>query len=284
MRKVLATLACAAMLASGAARATSSTSPDYSDLWWNAQESGWGAHVTQQADVVFLVLFVYDANRQPRFFVASEMTRAASGEAFDGTLYATQGPAFAGAFNPAAVTTRTVGAAHLTFTSATAGTLQYTVDGTAVSKAITRQSWRIPDLSGDYMGGIFGTATAQSCRLGLPTFRYPGTLHVDVTGDAVTIDTVFAPGFAEQGACRYTGRLESMGRMLAIRQGTYYCDYSDDPVRVNGTFEATAIESFDTGFSGRFDGTEAAGCVHSGTIGGMRRGYSPSDLPPTPDP
>ena len=284
MRKLLAIFACIATLAAPSVHATSTLSPDYSDLWWNPQESGWGAHVTLQHDVVFMVLFVYDANRQPRFLVAPDMARAASGEAFDGALYTTNGPPFSGAFDPASVTSRVVGAAHLRFSAPASGTLEYTVDGVTVSKAITRQTWSTPDLSGEYMGGVFGTATSQSCRLGLPTFGYPGTISVTQSGDTVILDTFFNPGFAEFGNCRYTGRLVQAGRLLSITQGTYYCDYAMDPTRVFGTFEATAIESADTGFSGRFSAIEGAQCVHEGTIGGVRRGYTevPTEGGPLP--
>ena len=55
--------------------ATSTDGTSYSDLWWNPAESGWGAHITLQADVAFMVLYVYDLQRQPRFFVASGLQR-----------------------------------------------------------------------------------------------------------------------------------------------------------------------------------------------------------------
>jgi hypothetical protein len=283
MRKRIAHLACLAALAPAAAAATSSASPDYSDLWWNEQESGWGAQVVLQGDVVFMVLFVYDANRQPRFLVSPELDRTPSGDAFEGALYTTTGPGYAAAFDPSAVTTRLVGTAHLTLLSPGSARLDYTVDGVAVSKAITRQAWRTPDLSGDYMGGVFGTATPGSCILGLPTFNYPGSVHVAQSGDSITIDTVFAPGFAEQGTCRYLGRVTQSGSQLAITQGTYSCSYSENPVPTQGSFTVTAIESAQTGFGGRFEAVEDGACVHSGKIGGIRRGY-PDPQPGATDP
>jgi hypothetical protein len=43
---------------------------------------------------------------------------------------------------------------------------------------------------------------------------------------------------------------------------------------VSGTFEITAIEANESGFSGRYRGIEGnASCVHTGHIGGVRRGY-----------
>ena len=77
MRIVAAALACLALLLAPAASATTTSGIDHSDLWWNAAESGWGIHVTQQGDVLFAVLFVYDDQQRPRFFVASSMARVA---------------------------------------------------------------------------------------------------------------------------------------------------------------------------------------------------------------
>src|SRR5205814_7198656 len=33
---------------------------DYTDLWWNPNESGWALAITQQARVMFLAWYVYD--------------------------------------------------------------------------------------------------------------------------------------------------------------------------------------------------------------------------------
>ena len=67
-RMMLALLA-AAMLATGAARAASTT--NYSDQWWVASESGWGASVLQQADTLFIDLFVYGTDGKPTWFTAA---------------------------------------------------------------------------------------------------------------------------------------------------------------------------------------------------------------------
>jgi hypothetical protein len=287
MRRILAAFACLALLAAApAARATSTVGPDYSDLWWNADESGWGAHITQQDDVVFMVLYVYDAERRPRFFVASDMLRAApaSGDTFEGTLYSTSGPAFTGPFDPAQVALRAVGTARLRFDSPGDGTLSYTVGEVAVEKAITRQSWRSPELAGEYRGGLFGTATAMTCPLGLPTIAYPGSFRVSQAGDQVTIDTTFNPGFASTGTCRMTGRLSQQGSLASISEGAYECEFVNGPLPVAGTFELTAIEWSESGLGGRYKGREGASCVHEGHFGGIRRVRGVDTPEPEPEP
>src|SRR5512140_932137 len=80
-----------------------------SDQWWKADEAGWGAAVLQQGDTLFVCFFVYGSDGQPTWFsaVATAQAGAPAGHAvYSGKLYVTQGPYFAGPFNPAAVIER----------------------------------------------------------------------------------------------------------------------------------------------------------------------------------
>ena len=63
LRGVMVALLATAMLACGGAMAASTT--NYSDQWWIPAESGWGASVLQQNDVLFIDLFVYDTSTSP---------------------------------------------------------------------------------------------------------------------------------------------------------------------------------------------------------------------------
>ena len=47
--------------------------PDPTGLWYIPEESGQGAAIVQQNDTVFVVLFVYDDQRRPAWFVASSV-------------------------------------------------------------------------------------------------------------------------------------------------------------------------------------------------------------------
>ena len=42
---------------------------NYTDLWWNADESGWGVTLVHQNDKVFGVWYVYDASGKPLWIV-----------------------------------------------------------------------------------------------------------------------------------------------------------------------------------------------------------------------
>ena len=110
---------------------------DYSDLWWNPSESGWGMGIAQQANVMFVTWYVYDDSGKPMWYVASNC--AVNGNGCSGTLYRTSGPPFGPTFNTSAVQVSTAGTVTLTFSDPNNGMLSFTVDGKSGTKAITRQ-------------------------------------------------------------------------------------------------------------------------------------------------
>ena len=127
------------------------TSTNYTDLWWKADESGWGLNITHQDNILFGTLFTY-ANTTPAatnnaglWLVMSSGTRQPDGS-YLGDLYRTTGPAFnAAPFTPIGASDMTVvGTMRLRFSDGNNGTLTYTVDGTTVAKAITRIPFSTP--------------------------------------------------------------------------------------------------------------------------------------------
>lgn len=111
---------------------------DYTDLWWNPAESGWGLNLTQHASgIIFGVWYTYGADGKRTWFVLPSGSWT-SGNVYSGPLYASAGPAFNGPFDPTQVRRTQVGTATLTFTDAANGTFAYTVNGVAGVKSITR--------------------------------------------------------------------------------------------------------------------------------------------------
>jgi lysyl endopeptidase len=110
---------------------------NYTDLWWNASESGWGLNVNHQGNIIFATLFTYDTNGAPLWLAMSDGERQPDGS-YQGTLYRSSGPAFnAAPFGAASAAA--VGTLRLTFTGRDSATLAYTVNGTPVAKSVTRQ-------------------------------------------------------------------------------------------------------------------------------------------------
>src|SRR3989338_5634061 len=58
---------------------TAAQALDYTDLWWNASESGWGVALTQDVGMIFAAWYTYDAAGQPIWYVASSCPLSGSG-------------------------------------------------------------------------------------------------------------------------------------------------------------------------------------------------------------
>lgn len=117
---------------------------DYSGMWWNAAESGWGLSLHQSpTDAMFGALFVYGSGGEAEWFTL-QGGRWESSTRWSATLYRTTGPFFAGpVFDPRLVLIQAAGAASLDFHQVPGdegrARFTYGVDGTTVSKVITRQ-------------------------------------------------------------------------------------------------------------------------------------------------
>lgn len=116
------------------------SAPDrnYTDLWYGGEaESGWGLNVIQHpSNVIFAVMYTYDANRHPIWFVLPGGSWTANNR-FSGPWYRVTGKPYDQAF--AAPDVRAVGTAEITFTGESSGTLTFVVTGTVVTKSMTRQ-------------------------------------------------------------------------------------------------------------------------------------------------
>jgi hypothetical protein len=116
---------------------------DYTGMWWNPQESGWGLSINQGAsDALFGALFVYDAQGRAQWFTLQPGGWTTSTR-WEGPLYRTTGPFHLGpTYEPSLVQVQAVGRAVLEFSTAPAGSttarLTYTVDGVTTVKTITR--------------------------------------------------------------------------------------------------------------------------------------------------
>ena len=121
--------------------ATGTTPPaiDYTDLWWNENESGWGVSLTQQFGIVFAAWYTYDISGKPVWYVVPNCPVIGAG--CRGDLYQVTGGAALTATwsgtNPAVK----VGDVSFTFAGATSGTMIYTLNNVTSSRAITRQPY-----------------------------------------------------------------------------------------------------------------------------------------------
>ena len=234
---------------------------DLTDLWWNANESGWGVTATHQREVVFLTFFVYGVDGRATFYTgqASYVSQAGSGALiFSGPMVETTGPWIGVPFNPNLVTRRQVGTVTFTAFVDTA-TLNYTVDGTAVTKALTRQTFRNNDLTGGF-AGVF-RQTSSGCSNPANNGTVENVAGVAITNSA----TALAMTTNSNGTiCNYTGDYRQSGRM-GSSTGTYTCP------GIAGSYELIEIEANPSGITARLSATDNSCSVTTGRFAVVKR-------------
>jgi hypothetical protein len=246
-----------------------SLTTDFTDLWFIPAESGWGANVVQQSDILFVTLYVYGPNSQPIWYSASSVVlTGGSGTTFNfsGSLYQTSGPYFGGAFNSGNVTIRPVGTLTFSSTGVNTANISYSVDGVNVFKSVERNTWKSENISGIYLGSSLGnwTGCAQQARNGYVESSAVLTFTHDTSNSTVQIRE---EGTTTNYTCTYTGNYGQSGRIGSI-SGTGLC--SDG---VNATFTATEVVASVQALSMKFNTTQiGGGCTFAGRMGGMRRG------------
>ena len=118
---------------------TTPPSVDYTDLWWNPSESGWGISLTQQFGTIFAAWYTYDASGNPIWYAATNCPVTATG--CTAPLYRFTGGApltspWRGV-NPPIL----VGNVTFAFTDPANGAMSYTINGVTANRVITRQAY-----------------------------------------------------------------------------------------------------------------------------------------------
>lgn len=111
----------------GLAKSSAGTS-NFTSMWSDPREPGWGVAVSQQGGTAFGVLFNYDAQNRPTWSVMSNGRRQANGR-FAGELYRAK----RGRLD-------TVGSLVLDFASSEAGSVAYRVEGVDYRAQIARHA------------------------------------------------------------------------------------------------------------------------------------------------
>ncbi len=132
----------------------------WQDLWWSGMaENGWGMSVVQHRDMLFSVIYAYDATGQPTWYVMSGGAWNAAHTVFSGALYRPHGAPY-GAYDASAFAAGApVGSASIDVTDTANVQLDYTIDGVSGHKAIARQAFgpatnaAVPDVGDMWWGG-----------------------------------------------------------------------------------------------------------------------------------
>ena len=252
-------------LAAALPAAATTSSVDFSDIWYDAAEAGWGLAITQQGDMIFVSLYVFGADNTPRwYFTGAGLT--GGGSSFSGGLHSTSGPYFGAPFNAAMVGSSAVGTMSLNFSGPNNGTLTYSVNGVSVTKPITRLSFKTNNLTGRYLGGLTANGSACSGVANGPILIFDN-LNVSQSNNSITMTVNFNNATGQPSDCTFTGTYTPQGRLGSV-SGNFSCKFNGTPANA-GTFTLSAVDAGIYGFSSSFSGRDQF-CSYSGQFGGVK--------------
>jgi len=138
--------------------------PDFGDLWWaGIQENGWGISITQHRDVLFAVIFGYDAQGQATWYVMSGGTWNATRDTYTGAIYSPRGKTLDQHVAADFAAGAPVGSLALTFFDTMSARALITLGGTSTVKHIKRQFFgtRDPNATGRF-GDMWWAGSARN--------------------------------------------------------------------------------------------------------------------------
>jgi hypothetical protein len=203
----------------------------FQDMWWNPSESGWGVNVVQQGDILFATWFVYGPDGAPIWYVMSNGQKTAN-NVYTGRLFSTRGTWFGAAWNPAQLTVLDVGSATFTLTDKKSLSLRYTVGSATVTKNLTRQSFAVLPLSGDFYGAELGQPSNCANNSRYYTFSL-FTVAATTSASTFTGPLTITQQTADGGVCTLSGTHTQYGSSVE-GGGTYTCNSG-----VTGTWSFT---------------------------------------------
>lgn len=200
--------------------ASRASATNYSDIWWNPRESGWGINLFHQDNLMFATWFTYDSAGRDSWYVVSRAERQADGSFTGAIQQITRGTPYNqinGAPAVAAGATPNVGNMTFRFTNGERGQMTYTIGAITQTKDFERQVFSGPQ---------------QICRSGAPIAVGGG----GGGGSNATSNGCFA--------------ILSQGQTRRVRQGTGSTSFEYIQRGMgSGTFEGQTsqiVDNFDT--------------------------------------
>lgn len=118
---------------------------NYSDIWWNPNESGWGLTIADHETNLWAVWYTYRQDNTPTWMFVSGGTFNEARTRFSGPLYQTTGPAYRAAFASRPVNVTQVGNVTIDFApagmAAGVATFTYTVGSVTATRQVERYGY-----------------------------------------------------------------------------------------------------------------------------------------------
>lgn len=249
---------------------------DYTDIWYNQAQPGYGFNFVQSNTFIFATFFVYGFGGQPTWLVAGLNWDGAG--AYTGNLYAATGTYYRAPWDPANYVPTQVGTATFTPNPSNnwQGTLNYVVQSglaasaaaspnklaTAVTVSIERQTLTKIPTGAIYLGGEAGSLS--NCDDPLLNGPYDDKYELAVTeydDGSVVYEFDYVSGLS----CTITGIYEPHGQYYEVRNGSYVCNDG-----VNTIANMHNVKATDLGLEGLVEAINIFGnCNVNARFGGV---------------
>ena len=210
-------LALLLMLFAFNARAT-----NYTDVYYDILEPGWGAFLIQSDTFQFIAFFIYGQDGKPIWYTA-QLTDDGTGN-YTGTLYAITGTYYANPWQ--GYTINPAGTASFTPSDLYHATLTYTVNGVGtITKAMQRQTLTAEKMSANYSGSMAGSISGcTNPAADDPMFRGRYGLAVTQNADtSISLMFTFVDAAHAGIVCTAAGPINHFGRLYQVAGGTLTC-------------------------------------------------------------
>jgi hypothetical protein len=234
---------------------------DYTDVYYNPSESGWGVFLVQSDSTQFIAFFIYDATNKPVWYSAT-LTLQPSG-AYTGALVATTGSYFAGAWNPSQLTVNAAaGTVSFAPINRYLAALTYQVNGAPqVTKTIQRLTMTSMNLTGFYDGALFGTSA--NCTDASQNDPEGGHFYINMSNvqngeQAAALNITFRQ---TDWVCTIDGPLTHFGRLYSMTNARFSCKGTGAPGATTVTVEGLhpTAEGLEGHLSGRINNCDFNG-------------------------
>lgn len=239
----------------------SASAREFTDVYYDPAESGWGMFLVQSDTTQFVAFFIYGADGKPTWYVAILADNGAG--SYTGDLLATTGTYFADPWQGDIVGV----AGTVTFTPSDIyhATLSYTVNGVGtVTKAVVRQTLTPYVLSGTYSGSASGAITGcTDPSRDEPNYRARYVLAVTQDADAsVTLTFTFVDQVHNGLVCTISGPLSHFGRLYQVSAQSS-CTVPPAPPGTPDSLTIDSLHPTGQGIEGHVTGTSHNGCQNS---------------------
>jgi hypothetical protein len=233
---------------------------EYTDVYYNPAEPGWGAFLVQSDTTQFLAFFIYGADGKPTWYTA-QLADDGTGN-YVGALYGITGTYFANPWQGYNISA--AGTASFRPSDRYHATLTYTVNGVGtVTKSIQRQTLAPYVLSGNYSGSMSGSISGcAEPGNNDPAFRARYGLAASQVADAsLTLTFTFVDALHNGIVCTLSGPLTHFGRVYQLNAQLSCTGPGQDGAAHAVTVDA--LHPTGQGIEGHLGGAVAAGCTAS---------------------